>query len=88
MSTLPPELDVEMDANLAAFRELEPRLLQENTGKHAVMRHGEVIKIFDRVGEAVKYGINTFPDRLFSVHKIGRPPLRMGLRFADDHVSA
>ena len=88
MSTLTPELDAEMNVNLAAFRELEPRLAQERAGKYVVMRHGDVIKIFDKVNEAVKFGIGGFPDRLFSVHKIGRPPLRMGLCFADDHLSA
>jgi hypothetical protein len=52
------------------------------------MRHGDVVEFFDKVSEAVKSGLGRFPDRLFSVHKIGRPPLRIGLRFADDHVSA
>jgi hypothetical protein len=85
MSTLTPELDA--DVNLAAFLELEPQLLQEHTGKYAAVRHGELIKIFDKVGDAAKYAINAFPDRLFSVPKIGRQPVRMGLRFADDHMS-
>ena len=44
MSTLTPELDAEMNVNLATFREVEPRLVQESAGKYVIMRHGDVIK--------------------------------------------
>ena len=59
-----------VDRNYEAFRKQLPGLLETNQGQFALLHHGEIIKFFDTVREAVLYGQDNFDDDLYSVQEV------------------
>lgn len=70
----------QIDTNYAAFVKLLPELIAaNNNGRHALMRDGKVVAIFDTGRDAVVAGQLLFPtDRLFSVQAITNAPANLG----------
>jgi hypothetical protein len=68
---LSPELRAEIDTNDVAFAALEPGLLIAHTGHYALMRHGQLVGIFDGIDAALE-SAEAFADELFTLPKIGR----------------
>jgi hypothetical protein len=60
----------EISANFAAFQAALPRLLPTHAGRYAVLRHTELLEIFDSYAAALAYCGETFSDRLFSIQEI------------------
>ena len=59
-----------VDQNYEVFRKQLPGLLETNQGQFALLHHGEIIKFFDTVQEAVLYGQDNFDDDLYSVQEV------------------
>ncbi|MBI2431790.1 MAG: hypothetical protein HYV26_02845 [Candidatus Hydrogenedentes bacterium] len=72
------ELDAEIRTNYEAFQELLPGLMASGRGKYCLMRHGEVLDIFDTAGDAYLAGKRLFEDRLFSIQEITDVPIDLG----------
>ena len=68
----------EVDRNFAAFAAKLPELLEESSGKHALMRHGEIIAFFDTANDAVVAGTTMYEDGLFSVQEVVGEPADLG----------
>ncbi|MFN8694054.1 MAG: hypothetical protein ACK5XX_06570 [Holosporales bacterium] len=67
-----------LKTNYAAFKAIEPALLEKNSGKFAVMYQGKLQEILDTIGDAVKYGEKLFQRGNFSVQPIGARPVSLG----------
>jgi hypothetical protein len=57
---------------MAAFRELEPGLLPEYRGKHALMRHGELMECFDSFNDGFRAALLLYPDEMFTLAEVGQ----------------
>jgi hypothetical protein len=65
--------------NYEAFKRLLPSLLKE-LNKHALMRDGEVVAIYDTMPDAVTTAQKLFPDGRWSIQKITDKPINLGYR--------
>lgn len=63
-------LQQELESNYAAFKKMLPKLVKTNLGQFAVLRHQEIVKFFDSVGEADQFAIKEFNDGLFSIQEV------------------
>lgn len=72
------ELDAEIDRNLEAFQKKLPDLLHDCRGKHALMRHAEIVDMYDTLRDAKLAGDKLFDDGLFSVQEITDKPINLG----------
>ena len=68
----------EVDANFAAFKKREPKLLARHTGKFALMKNREVVEFFDSDKDAWAAGKLLYKDDVFSVQEIGARPIKLG----------
>lgn len=69
----------EVERNFARFQELLPTL-DASTGKFALMRHGEIIQIYDTFADALKTAAAFYKDDLYSIQRITDKPIDLGLR--------
>lgn len=60
----------QVDKNYEKFKELLPELLKSNPGKQALMRHEELVDVFDTLTDAMKYAAKEFGDGEFSIQHI------------------
>ncbi len=72
------DIQAEVDKNFAAFKTLLPELLKEHSGKYALMRHEEVVQIFDSPGDAAIFAKTEYPDGLYSIQQIIDQPVDLG----------
>jgi hypothetical protein len=71
-------LETEILGNREAFRAALPTLLGSHAGRYAVYRHRELIRIFDKFGDALAYCGHAFSDRVFSIQEITAEATDMG----------
>jgi len=71
-------LETEILGNREAFRAALPALLAKHAGQHAVYRHRELVRIFDKFGDALAYCGDAFGDRIFSIQEITAEAIDMG----------
>ena len=64
------EIQAEVDQNFEAFKAKLPELAATHGGKFALLRHREVIQIFDTAGDAAKFAEAQFDDDLYSIQQI------------------
>jgi hypothetical protein len=69
---------IEVDGNFESFREKLPELLQKERGRYALIRHREIVGIFDTLMDAVTAGKKIFDDRLFSIQEITEASIDLG----------
>lgn len=68
----------EVDRNLEAFREKLPELMESAPGKFVLIRHREIIGLFDTLMDALTAGKKLYSDRLFSIQEIKDRPIDLG----------
>ena len=68
----------EVDANFAAFKKREPKLLARHTGKFALMKNREVVEFFDSGRDAWNAGQLLYKNDVFSVQEVGARPADFG----------
>jgi hypothetical protein len=72
-------LQQEIDGNLQAFRQQLPKLMGAHRDKYALLRHGEVVGIYDTALDAQTAGRKIYRDELFSIQKVSDEPLELGV---------
>ena len=76
----------EVENNYDFFSKIEQDLINEHSGKYALLRSQEIVKIYDSILEAHTHGVKKFTDGLYSIQKIGRRPVELGFfRYAIDN---
>lgn len=73
------ELQTEIDGNLEAFQEYLAELLNTHRDKYALLRHREVVGLYDTAGDAQTAGRQLYGDELFSIQKVSDEPLKLGI---------
>ena len=73
------ERQAEVERNFAKFKEILPTLDASN-GKFALMRHGDIVQIYDTFAHALKTAVAFYADGLYSIQKITDKPIDLGLR--------
>jgi hypothetical protein len=68
----------EVDRNYQRFKEILPTILKEQTGKFALMRHGEIVEFYATAADAMRTGRKFYADGLFSIQKVTREPEDLG----------
>jgi hypothetical protein len=71
-------LQKEITGNLEFFEERLPELLDGHRGRYALLRHRELIGIYDTVRDAKMTGDKFFSDGIFSIQKIDDTPVNLG----------
>lgn len=69
----------EIDHNYDFFQRSLIKFLESHNGQYALLRSAEVIGFFAGPGEAYRFGLEQFPDKLFSVQQVTDEPVEMGL---------
>lgn len=64
------DIQAEVDSNYVAFKKLLPDLIGAYNGKFALMRHGDLVNVFDSANDAVLFAVEKYDDDLFSVQEI------------------
>ena len=71
-------LDHEIRRNFANFQQQLPSLLERHRGKYCLMRHAQLVDIFDTAGDAHRAGAHLYEDGLFSIQEITDQPVDLG----------
>ena len=71
-------LDMEIEKNYRVFRQRLGDLLETHRGKYALLRHEEIVGIYDTVRDSQMTGSRFYGDGLFSVQKIEGEPTDIG----------
>jgi hypothetical protein len=69
----------EVNKNFERFKEILPSIIHEQ-GKYALMRHSELVEIYETFLDAFRTGEKFFEDRLYSVQPITDKPIDLGFR--------
>ena len=73
------ELQKEIDGNLEAFQAHLSDLLDTDRGKYALLRHREVVGLYDTATDAQTAGRQLYRDEIFSIQKVSDEPLELGV---------
>jgi hypothetical protein len=68
----------EVEANFAAFLEMEAKLLPKHRGEFALLRRGKIAAFYDNYSDAYRGGVKRFRGRPFSIQEVGEKPLDLG----------
>lgn len=63
------------------FKKLEPQLLGEHSGRHALLADEELVSIHDNYDEACMAGKRSVASGDYIVQEIGAKPIRLSSRF-------
>lgn len=72
------KLDLEIEKNFRVFKSLLGRLLAEHRDRFALLRHEELIGVYDTIRDAKITGDRFFPDGLYSIQQITDEPANLG----------
>ncbi len=78
MQALRQQKQHEIEANLEFFRTKLPELVQSHREKFALIRHREIIGMFDTALDAQTAGNKLYPDNIFSVQKVTETAIDLG----------
>lgn len=67
----------QVDKNYEAFQKALPTL-QAHAGKHALLRDGEIVAIYDTLGDAVATAEKFYQDGMYSIQKVTADPVDLG----------
>lgn len=68
----------QVDANYETFLQLNDEVFLQNYGRHALMRDGEVVEVFDSWQDARKTAMLLYEDKVFLVQKFDKTPVDLG----------
>ena len=71
-------IEVEIERNYAAFKELIGSLLPKEEGRYALMHKQELVGLFDTAGAAEIAGYKAFGDKPYSIQEVDPQPLDLG----------
>ena len=70
--------NAEVDRNYDVFMRTLASILPNHRDQYALMRNGEIMEYFDKVGDAYDRGVNTFADGIFSIQEVTDEPIDFG----------
>ena len=70
--------NAEVDRNYDVFMRTLASILPNHRDQYALMRNGEIMEYFDKVGDAYDRGVNTFADGIFSIQEVTDEPIDLG----------
>ncbi len=76
--TIPEKNPTQVEQNFEAFKKRLPELLKTHAGKFAVMHDAEIVKFFDTLSDAVRYGAATYGEGKFSVQEVTSRNINLG----------
>jgi hypothetical protein len=82
------ELLGEIDKNYTFFQSKLPQLLEHHRNRFALLRHQEIVGIYDTVRDAKVTGDKFFSDGLFSIQQIEGEALNLGYFSHAVHLGA
>ncbi len=65
--------------NRAAYNAIKEEMEAEHFGRAALLHDGEVVEIYNDSGDAYAIGCEKFGLGNFSIEKIGKPPISLGV---------
>ncbi|WP_424947550.1 hypothetical protein [Candidatus Spongiihabitans sp.] len=68
----------EIEKNFAYFESVLPSLTDGDFGRYALLRHEEIISIYDTARDALTTGTQLYDDGLFSIQKVDPRPIDLG----------
>ena len=78
----------EVDQNYQAFKESLPELMASDPGKYALLRHKEIVQVFDSARDANIFAEAQFADGLYSIQQVTDRPVDLGFFSHAMHVTA
>jgi hypothetical protein len=71
-------IEVEIERNYAAFKDMLPELLEESRGRYALLHNQELKGIYATAGEAERAGYAQFKDVPYSIQLVSEEPVDLG----------
>lgn len=68
----------EVDRNYEAFQSHLPQLIRQYAHQHALMRHGQIVALYNNASDALKAGGERFADGIYSVQEVTDRPIDLG----------
>ena len=72
------QLDKEIEQNYSFFQKQKIQLQHQHKGGYVLIRHQNIIDVFDNFGDAMSKGEEQYKDGLFSVQEIQDIPVTLG----------
>ena len=73
------EHQTEVEINFVKFKQLLPSLAASH-GKFALLRHGDLVEVYDTFQDALKTAQAFYKDGLYSIQKVTNKPIDLGFR--------
>jgi hypothetical protein len=71
-------IEVEIERNYAAFKDMLPKLLAECEGQYALLHNQELKGVYATAGEAERAGYAQFRDMPYSIQLVSAEPVDLG----------
>lgn len=71
-------IEVEIERNYAAFKDMLPQLLIEGKGQYALLHNQELKGLYPTAGEAERAGYAQFKDAPYSIQLVSAEPVDLG----------
>ncbi len=71
-------IEVEIERNYAAFKDMLDDLLPQNGGQYALLHNQRLEGIFPTAGHAERAGYERFKDQPYSIQLVSRTPVDLG----------
>lgn len=72
------KLQKEIDQNLEFFEKKLPDLLRDQRNRYALLRHQEIVGIYDTIRDAKTTAEKLYPDKLYSIQQVTDASLNLG----------
>jgi hypothetical protein len=72
------ELQKEIDQNLEFFEKKLPDLLRDQRNRYALLRHREIVGIYDTIRDAKTTAEKLYSDKLYSIQQVTDASLNLG----------
>ncbi|MFN3387378.1 MAG: hypothetical protein ACK40O_00470 [Allosphingosinicella sp.] len=71
-------VEVEIERNYAAFKDMLPKLLSNAEGQYALLHNQQLEGIFPTPGEAERAGYAQFKNQQYSIQLVSETPVDLG----------
>ena len=68
----------QVDQNYDAFVRLLASLLPDHRNQFALMRDAQIVRFFDKPGDANREGLSLYSDEIFSIQEVTDEPIDLG----------
>lgn len=71
-------IEVEIERNYAAFKDMLPELLPERAGQYALLHNQTLAGLYATAGEAERAGFAQYQDAPYSIQLVTQRPIDLG----------